>query len=153
MSKKKQHTRQKRKMATYQYLMSGMSGMPQRNTITQNSALLFANSPNRPYVPYTTFIASPYNNGVVPEEYKVISTRLETLEKMNQALQDDLKDNALNYKTFLNTQRALIQTQMREKEAEKLKEQQEKRANRAEEELEEVKNSRFYLDFGRGNKK
>ena len=126
---------------------------PPRIPINQNSAFLFANAPNRPYIPLTTFIASPYNNGVVPDEYKVISTRLETLEKMNQSLQHELNNNTINQthlKDLLNynivsqkqlnaTKNTLIQSQKREMELDKQARQHEKRANELDDELQNIR--------------
>ena len=137
----------KRKHSKRKQTSKSLWNNPPRIPINQNSAFLFANAPNRPYIPLMTFIASPYNNGVVPDEYKVISTRLETLEKMNQAMQNEMRLSEDNNKNILQTQKALIQSQAREKEIERQKLQQEKRANKAEEELESIRNSKFYLGF------
>jgi hypothetical protein len=54
-------------------------------------------SPNRPYVPFTSYISSPYNNGVVPDQVDARSSQLKfnfetrkTLEAIEKSQKDML---------------------------------------------------------------
>jgi hypothetical protein len=64
---------------------------------TQNSAFTFAGSPNRPYVPFTSYISSPFNNGIVPDQVDARSSQIKfnfetrkTLEAIEKSQKDML---------------------------------------------------------------
>lgn len=59
----------------------------------QASAYNTTSAPNRPYVAMTSFIASPYNNGLVPELWRVKDIQQETLFSIKKAEQQQLAWN------------------------------------------------------------
>jgi hypothetical protein len=50
----------------------------------QASAYNSTSAPNRPYVPMTSYINSPYNNGLVPDMWKLTDVTQQTLMNMRK---------------------------------------------------------------------
>jgi hypothetical protein len=56
----------------------------------QASAYNTTLAPNRPYIPMTSYIASPYNNGLVPDMWQIRDMAQQTWQNMKKATQQML---------------------------------------------------------------
>jgi hypothetical protein len=89
MPPKKEHKKKKKTKRVVKTKRVGLT--PQSKPFLQNSAYAFATAPNRPYVPTMSFIASPYNQGVVPSANAMtLQPRDNTIEQMIKAFANEL---------------------------------------------------------------
>jgi hypothetical protein len=71
----------------------------------QPSAFNTSMSPNRPYIPYTSYISSPYNNGVVPDVYATRDISQETMQNIMKTIkqQSEWEDSMMRAVQKANT--------------------------------------------------